>query len=193
MHKQRKTEVQGFLWRILVNISPNLYKNRYNVRYHWSKWAWECSRLFSLLATRDVSRGAERRLRFGLQKSILMTFFAPDSGQRALICRRSIFIFSAIVYELQTKVKRSQGSNVNAMNLLKPRSIWASLRLVRDWRSRNCTIIDQTNQENDILLEPTGKVLYWISMVFFFFFFFLTRSASLTRSTFPGDKRSPQS
>ena len=32
-------------------------------------------------------------------------------------------------------------------------------------------MIDQTNQENDILLEPTGKVLYWISMVFFFFFF----------------------
>ena len=71
---------------------------------------------------------------------------------QALIGRRSSYIVLAIVYEWQTKDKRPQRSNVNAMNLklsqylwnivFSRTSIWVLLELVRRW-TQHFTKVDQ--------------------------------------------------
>ena len=79
------------------------------------------------------------------------------SGIRSeeLIGRRSSFIVLAIVYEWQTKDKRPQRSNVNAMNLqqnsqylwnivFSRRSIWVLLELIHRW-TQHFSKIDQGN------------------------------------------------
>ena len=59
----------------------------------------------------------EERLRLSDRNSMLMTQNLSRIRSEALIGRRSSFIVLAIVYEWQTKDKRRQRSNVNAMNL----------------------------------------------------------------------------
>ena len=108
--------------------------------------ACENSHLFSLLAGRGVSPGetsAPQRQKFHTDdvKSVLK------------LVRSSDYLVLDIVYEWQTKDKRPQSSNVNAMNLLQNsphllnifffwRSIWVLLELVRR-RNQNFTNIDQ--------------------------------------------------
>ena len=86
----------------------------------------------------------EERLRLSDRNSILMTQNLSGIRSEALIGRRSSFIVLAIVYEWQTKDKRRQRSNVNAMNLYQNsqylwnmvfarRSIWVLLELIRRW------------------------------------------------------------
>ena len=59
----------------------------------------------------------EERLRLNDRNSILMTQNLSGIQSEALISRWSSFIVLAIVYEWQTKDKKPQRSNVNAMNL----------------------------------------------------------------------------
>ena len=59
----------------------------------------------------------EERVWLSDQNSILMTQNLSGIRSEALIGRRSRFIVLAIVYKWQTKDKRPQRSNVNAMNL----------------------------------------------------------------------------
>ena len=59
----------------------------------------------------------EERLRLSDRNSILMTQNLSRIRSEALNGRRSSFIVLAIVYEWQTKDKRRQRSNINAMNL----------------------------------------------------------------------------
>ena len=77
-----------------------------------------CERQTFLLAHRcwETFR-EEERLRLSDRNSILMTQNLSGIRSEALIGRRSRFIVLAIVYKWQTKDKRLQRSNVNAMNL----------------------------------------------------------------------------
>ena len=59
----------------------------------------------------------EERLWLNDRNSILMTQKLSGIRSEALIGRQSSYIVLAIVYEWQTKDKRPQRSNVNAMNL----------------------------------------------------------------------------
>ena len=77
-----------------------------------------CERQTFLLAYRRWGTfREEKRLRLSERNSILMTQNLSGIRSEALIGRRSSFIVLAIVYEWQTKDKRPQRSNVNAMNL----------------------------------------------------------------------------
>ena len=77
-----------------------------------------CERQKFLLAHRRWGTfREEERLRLSYRNSILMTQNLSGIRSEALIGRRSSFIVLAIVYEWQTKDKRRQRSNVNAVNL----------------------------------------------------------------------------
>ena len=77
-----------------------------------------CKRQTVLLAHRRWGTfREEKRPRLSDRNSILMTQNLSRIQSEALIGRRSNFIVLAIVYEWQTKDKRRQRSNVNAMNL----------------------------------------------------------------------------
>ena len=76
-----------------------------------------CERQTFLLAHRRWETfHEEERLRLSDRNSILMTQNLSGIRSEALIGRRRSFIVLAIVYEWQTKGKRPQRSNVNAMN-----------------------------------------------------------------------------
>ena len=101
-----------------------------------------------LLAARPWGRFAQReRLRLSDKNSILMTKDLSGIRSEALIGQRSSYIVLPIVYEWQTKDKRLQRSNVNAMNLQQNsqylrniafcrRSIWVLLELICKWTQR---------------------------------------------------------
>ena len=77
-----------------------------------------CERQTFLLARRRWGTfHEEERLRLSNRNSILMTQNLSGIRSEALIGRWSSFIVLAIVYEWETKDKRPQRSNVNAMNL----------------------------------------------------------------------------
>ena len=78
----------------------------------------------SLLADKGTFR-LEGRLPLSKRNSILSEIW---SG--ALVGRRSSYIVLAIVYERQTNEKRSQRSNVNAMNLPTKQSIFVEYILL---------------------------------------------------------------
>ena len=78
----------------------------------------------SLLAAKGTFR-LEGRLPLSKRNSILSEIW---SG--ALVGRRSSYIVLAIVYERQTNEKRSQRSNVNAMNLPTKQSILVEYTLL---------------------------------------------------------------
>ena len=151
-------------------------------RFKWNIIACENSRLSSLLATWDISpegTSAPQRQKFHTDDVNLSGICLG-----VLIGRHSSYIVLAIVYEGQTKGKRSHGSNVNAMDLLQyspfswnifffGRGIWVLLELVRR-RKQNFTIIDQERHkiEQINIWSPltTGFIMqtliYVISMVF---------------------------
>ena len=92
----------------------------------------------------------EERLWLGDRNSILMT---QKLSEEAFNGRRSSFIVLAIVYKWQTKDKRLQRSNVNAINLqqnsqymwnivFSRSNIWVFLELIRRW-TQHFTKIDQ--------------------------------------------------
>ena len=124
-----------------------------------------CERQTSLLAHRRWGTFHEKeRLRLIDRNSILMT--QNLSGIRS-DGPRSRFIVLAIVYKWQTKDKRPQRSNVNAMNLLQnsqylwnivfsKSSIWVLLQLIRRW-TQHFTKIDQKTRK-------IGQIYIWNPM-----------------------------
>ena len=127
-----------------------------------------CERQTFLLAHRR--RGTfsrEERLRLIDRNSIMMTQNLSWIRSEALIGRCNNFIVLAIVYEWQTKDKRPQRSNVNAMNLWQNsqylwnivfswRSIWVLLELVGRW-TQHFTKIDQKTRK-------IGQICIWNPM-----------------------------
>ena len=127
--------------------------------------ACENSRFFSLLAAGDVSRGGTSATR----RQIFHTYDVNLSGIQslALIGQRSSYIVLAIVYEWQTKDKRLQRWNVNAMNLkqnsqylwnifFSRRSIWVLLELLRSW-TQHFTKIDQEKRFINVNIDSRHK------------------------------------
>ena len=127
--------------------------------------ACENSRFFSLLAAGDVSRGGTSATR----RQIFHTYDVNLSGVQslALIGQRSSYIVLAIVYEWQTKDKRLQRWNVNAMNLkqnsqylwnifFSRRSIWVLLELLRSW-TQHFTKIDQEKRFINVNIDSLHK------------------------------------
>ena len=120
---------------------------------------------FSLLAAGDVSRGGTSATR----RQIFHTYDVNLSGVQslALIGQRSSYIVLAIVYEWQTKDKRLQRWNVNAMNLkqnsqylwnifFSRRSIWVLLELLRSW-TQHFTKIDQEKRFINVNIDSRPK------------------------------------
>ena len=120
---------------------------------------------FSLLAAGDVSRGGTSATR----RQIFHTYDVNLSGVQslALIGQRSSYIVLAIVYEWQTKDKRLQRWNVNAMNLkqnshylwnifFSRRSIWVLLELLRSW-TQHFTKIDQEKRFINVNIDSRHK------------------------------------
>ena len=76
-----------------------------------------CETAFSPRSSSLETYRHKKRLHLSDRNSIVMTQNLSRIRSDALIGRRSSFIVLAIVYERQTKDKRRQRSNVNAMNL----------------------------------------------------------------------------
>ena len=118
------TLVETIFLKILAKLLPNNAKSPHKKRVCISS-LMACSRQChinqqkqpSLLAAKGTFR-LEGRLPLSKRNSILSEIW---SG--ALIGRRSSYIVLAIVYERPTNEKRSQRSNVNAMNLPTKQSI----------------------------------------------------------------------
>ena len=68
--------------------------------------------------------------RLSNRNSILMTENLSGIRSGALIGRRCSYIVLAIVYEWQTKVRRLQRSNLNAMNIITKQSIFVEYSLL---------------------------------------------------------------
>ena len=113
--------------------------------------ACENYRFFSLLAAGDVSRGGTSATR----RQIFHTYDVNLSGIQslALIGQRSSYIVLAIVYEWQTKDKRLQRWNVNAMNIC---GIYSSLEEVFEfcWSSFEVehNTLPKSTRKNDLLM-----------------------------------------
>ena len=86
-------------------------------KWYCVSWGVACERQTFLLAHRHWGAfREEERLRLNNRNSIPMTQNLSRIRSEALIGWRSSFIVLAIVYEWQTKDKKLQRSNVNAMN-----------------------------------------------------------------------------
>ena len=97
------------LRRLQVSLVRFQYVSRNILACEWQKF---------LLAHRHWGTfREEERLRLSDRNSILMTLNLSGIWSEELIGWQSSFIVLAIVYEWQTKDKRLQRSNVNAMNL----------------------------------------------------------------------------
>ena len=97
------------LRRLQVSLVRFQYVSRNILACEWQKF---------LLAHRHWGTFCEEeRLRLSDRNSILMTLNLSGIWSEELIGWQSSFIVLAIVYEWQTKGKRLQRSNVNAMNL----------------------------------------------------------------------------